>query len=267
MKRHIADLTMMNSMLLKSDPFTFVRFSDGEMEILRGSALKIDERGVSWSKGQTTFKYPAYDHKRFDPIVDLELTKDLRKSAYFIHPKYYKGVPRKHNRALRDTEMLLRMNGSTDKNLTYADLFVNSNYKRFLSSTFSILRQIDDVAVIGNWRMKPRDCNPLWKHLKVPDSAFDSYQDVIEDTLLKVGSLNDSTVILSSASSLTNVLGHKLLTLGSNRTFIDIGTALHPFMGLGDALREYQSQLLPWKTSTLRRKIGYHVVSRPKFQW
>jgi len=267
MRRHIHDLLEFNTRLELRQPFTFVRFSDGETEILQGSSMEIGRQGVSWSRGSSGFIYPEYDFKKFEPRKHKTLAKDLLKSAEYHGAHYYKGVPRRHNRAPKECELLLRLNGGNEANLTYADLFLNSNYKRFLNSTFLLLKEQDDVIVVGNWRMSPAECNPNWLHVSIPDSAFDSYDVVLEETLQRLSSSDPNSIILSSASSLSNVLGHRLHMAGSQRTFIDIGTALHPFMGMGDSLREYQSQLLPWTASNFRRKFGYQLLGNPRFKW
>ena len=244
-----------------------MRFSDGETEILRGSSIEIGAQGVSWSRGSSNFIYPQYDFKQFIPARHQKLMSDLRDSAEYRNVGYFKGIPRRHNRALRDTELLVQLNGGDEVNTTYADLFMNSNYRRFLGSTFPLLKERDDVIVVGNWRMSPVDCNPNWSHVPVPDMAFDSYEVVLKETIERINSSDPQSIILSSASSISNVLGHKLHVANPQRTFIDIGTALHPFMGMPDSLREYQAQLLPWGVGTLRRKLGYQLLGNPRFKW
>ena len=47
---------------------------------------------------------------------------------------YLKGMP--HKRFKKDRDLLVTLNGGLDKNITFSDLLINSNYK-FISGPFS----------------------------------------------------------------------------------------------------------------------------------
>lgn len=55
----------------------------------------------------------------------------------------------------------------------------------------------------------------------------------------------DSALVLSSASSLSNVLGHRLRKSRSDLTFLDIGTVLNDLMGLPLTTRAHYKTMNP----------------------
>jgi hypothetical protein len=253
--------------LLNGERFTFVRFSDGECEVLEGNPLEISDSGVNWSRGSSQFRYPAYDFKSFDPIRDSELRAALVSCAQFQSPAFYKGIPTRHNNSPGYSKMIFELNGGSCDGLTFADIFINSNYKRFVSSFLPILKGNSNVALIGNFRMQPALVNPRWKHHKIGDNLFGDFLATVESSLAFISTLPPDSIVLSSASSITNVLGKRVHEQRLPITFIDIGTALHPFMGLVDSRREYQSQLQPWTKRTLRGKFGYHLARSSRIRW
>ena len=262
-----SELARFEQYLLSGERFTFVRFSDGECEILDGNSLEISDSGVKWSRGSSQFRYPDYDFKSFDASRDTALRADLISCAQFQSSSFFKGIPTGHNNSPHHSKMLFDFNGASCAGLTFSDLFINSNYKRFVSSSFPILKAKSNVALIGNFRMKPALVNPDWKHHKIGDNLFGEYLATVESSLAFISALPPQSIVLSSASSITNVLGKRAHELGLPITFIDIGTALHPFMGLEDARREYQSQLEPWRLGALRRKLGYHLARSSRIRW
>jgi hypothetical protein len=76
-----------------------------------------------------------------------------------------------------------------------------------------------------------------------------------------------SSLVLSSASSLSNILGHKLHTLRADLTFIDVGTSLNHLIGLGRSSRAYHTQLEPWTFRTLRPKVLYRLFGGHRIKW
>jgi hypothetical protein len=265
--RHIEDFYQLLNKLRKNQTFTFVRFSDGEIEILNDSKFHLGESGISWSRGISNLVYPNYDHKNFDPALDSELKRALVLSAKYSSTGYIKGIPARHNKSPQSTDLMRKLNGYSDENLTFADLFMNANYKKFLSEFLPELIKRDDVALVGNFRMSTQHLNPKWTHIKIPDHAFAEFPNIVDRLLVQIEALTSGGIVLCSASSLSNILGHRLHEAGGAQTFIDIGTTLHPQAGMSDSLREYQSQLLPWSLDTVRRKALFLALGRRKFRW
>ena len=261
-----AELNRFLGKLIAKERFIFIRFSDGEMEILRGAKLILSDSGVTWSKGQSDFKYPAYDHKDFDPERDKALMSALTASAKHQSPEYFKGISTSHNGDLDATNKMIELNGGSEENLTFSDLWINSNYKKFLEHVLPVLEALP-VALIANYRTKPEKISNLWSLIPVPDGAFQNHAQVVQEVIEKIRILPRGSVVLSSASSISNLIGHQVSVLNIDVTFIDIGTALHEQLGFTDSRRLYISQLKPWRPSTFKEKLSYLISKGSKIKW
>lgn len=261
------DLDMFINYLRSRTPFTFVRFSDGEMEILRRERLVLGPEGVTWSKGTSSFVYPVFDHKDFDPDRDKAFHAALVSSATKRAPRYFKGIPTRHNRALADRNYMVDLNGGDLENLTFSDLLINGNFKRFRSEVLNEFMQFETVAVLGNFRMKPTLINQNWALIPIQDGLIGHFPSCLEEAVEKVKELPLGSLVLSSASSLTNILGHELLALRPDLFFIDIGTSLHDLMGMPTGIRSYQVQLMPWRFSNLKERVAYYLGGSHRLRW
>ena len=261
-----AELNRFIGKLSASERFIFIRFSDGEMEILRGSKLTLSDAGVIWSKGQSAFKYPVYDHKDFDPKRDKSLMMALRSSAEHQSPEYFKGISTTHNGDPDATKLMIELNGGSERNLTFSDLWINSNYKNFLNQALPVLKELP-VTLVANFRTKPEQISDLWSLIAIPDGAFQNHAQIVEEIVERIKTLPPGTVVLSSASSISNLLGHQVSILNIDVTFIDIGTALHEQLGFTDSRRLYISQVKPWRLSTFREKLSYLISKGSRIKW
>ena len=234
------DLDRFEQLLRDRSPFTFVRFSDGEIELLRNRKLSIDG-GITEFRGKRfSNQFPNFDKKYFDPFLDQEIRRDLIESAVFSGTYYFKGIPTRHNNAIIDREFLLRLNGGFTTQMTFSDLFLNSNFIRARSIFFPYLANcFKTIVVIGNWRCELNGYLSKGRLIKIPDNFFSIYQETLHKVLNELLNVPQSSVILSSASSLSNIIGHKLYVKRPDLTFLDIGTALHDLMGLQLGTRAY----------------------------
>lgn len=261
-----AELKRFIGKLTANERFIFIRFSDGEMEILRGSRLTLSDSGVIWSRGESTFQYPAYDHKDFDPERDKSLMAALTSSAKHKAPEYFKGISSAHNGDTDATRLMIELNGGSERNLTFSDLWINSNYKYFLDQALPVLKA-RPVTFIANFRTKPEKISDLWSLISIPDGAFQNYAQLVARIIEQIKLLPHGTVVLSSASSISNLIGHQISLLRIDVTFIDIGTALHEQLGLTDSRRLYISQVKPWRLSTFREKLSYIISKGSRIKW
>ncbi len=249
-----------------NERFVFIRFSDGELEILRGSRLILGESGIVWSRGTSSFKYPIYDHKDFDPERDKALKEALIASARHQSAEYFKGIPTKHNGDEDARNLMIQLNGGTDQNLTFSDLWINSNYRLFLRNVFPLL-QSRPVTLVANHRARPENVSDQWNLYPIPDGAFQDHQRIVREAIEHIKMLAPGTIVLSSASSISNLIGHQVSLQNWDVTFIDIGTAIHELLGFTDSRRLYLSQVKPWKLSTFKEKLSYLASKGSRIKW
>jgi hypothetical protein len=254
-------------LLVEKSPFVFVRFSDGETEIIKNHYLEITTQKVIWSGGVSGKGFPVFDQKKFNPLIHQQFRKDLLKAAMLDAPNYYKGIPTSHNAAEQDRNLMIRLNGGLSSSLTFSDLFLNGNFLHYRKKIVPIFDTFNCIAIIGNYRMNPKLYRKDWKHIKIPDNFFETYEDVKNTTWNEINSLPIGTLVLSSASSLSNILGVNVYLSRPDITFLDIGTTLHDIMGMQSGIRGYHIELEPWSVSNFYKKIRYKMASEYKLRW
>lgn len=247
--------------LKNKEPFSFVRFSDGEVEILRNRYLEINNGTTAFRGRVFRNTFPVFDTKKFDPDVNKNLRMDLLGSALYKNKFFYKGIPTEHNNAIIDRELLLRLNGGFDTNMTFSDLFLNSNYLLYKKSLVPLFKMYKKVYVIANFRAKLVDVLDGAIHVKVPDNFFPVYDQTLKATMATLGDIESGSLVLSSASSLSNVVAHKLFIERHDITFLDIGSSLNDLLSLGSGMREYMD------TNSLLRSFFYKRSKRYNIKW
>ena len=240
------DLDKFTSLVRDGIPFTFVRFSDGEIEILRNRKLFIGNNITEFRGRVFNNDFPEFDRKYFDPDVDIDLRKDLLSAATFSDENYFKGIPTAHNDMLEEREFLLRLNGRRSHQMTFADLFLNSNFVYARTSFFPvIIDYFENISVVGNFRCELRGELKNGILFPIPDNLFSQYHNVKMSTMSLLEKTPRAGLVLSSASSLSNILGKELRQIRPDITFIDIGTALNDLLGLPMGTRAYHKLINP----------------------
>ena len=235
------DFSRIKELILDSIPFTYIRFSDGEMEILRNRYLQI-------SPGKTVFKgrifnniFPVYDSKTFDPMRHRSLRRDLLASAMLRKNNFFKGVPTSHNDLVADREFMVRLNGGMSAFMTFSDLFMNSNYESFLEEIVPLFTNFRNLFVIANNRAVMLDVISHASHIEVGDNFFENYEETLSNVMDKLIGCPSGSIILSSASSLSNIVGFKISMCRDDVTFIDVGTSINHLLGLKSTSRAYHN--------------------------
>ena len=232
------DLLRFQKMLEGGEAFTFVRFSDGEMEIIRNRYLKIGGGEISFRGATYKNIYPEHDSKTFDPSQHNQIRSDLVESAKHNSESYYIGIPTSHNKMLRDRNLMVRLNGGLNQFITFADLFINSNYEAFKKNIVPLFDRAN-LHIVCNYRANFLGEISFAKKIPVGDNFFLNYEDTLKDIYPTLLNLKPQAVVLSSASSLSNILGFKLNKVRKDITFIDVGTSINYLMGMHANTRLY----------------------------
>lgn len=235
----IDDLEAIIKFLIAKEPFTFIRFSDGEIEILRNRYLEINNGKTSFRGREFNNNFPDFDKKIFNPDIHVRIREDLLASAAYRKEKFIKGIPTSHNDAVVDREFLLRLNGGFTDEMSFSDLFLNSNYSRYREEVVPLFSHYLSVYVIANYRSNLKGVISSGKLIEIPDNFFDSYEKVKEHLLTSLENIEEGALVLSSASSLSNVIGYELALTRQDITFIDVGTSINDLLSLDVNTRQY----------------------------
>jgi hypothetical protein len=260
------DLIKFKKMVSNREPFTFIRFSDGEIEILRNRFLKINNHEIIF-KGKTYKNiYPDYDSKLFDPNLHSHIRNDLLEAAKYKSWNYYIGIPSTHNNMREDRDYLVSLQGGVNPQITFADIFINSNYSDFKRKLIPLFNR-SDLYIVCNFRSI--FSGPLERAIKIPigDNFFATYEKTFSEVYEQLINVNQNALILSSASSLSNILGHKLHLVRPDVTFLDIGTSLNYLMGLKSSTRLYHKISSFGSIKELIQRLHFRFSGQYKIRW
>jgi hypothetical protein len=217
----------------------YSRFSDGELFMMLGKEIRLTPEGA-WIDGKrvNSQKYAKHDCKTFLPNKDQDIVLELSNAFRHKASNYIVGMPYPCCVGEYMYNQLTSIYGLPDKRTT-ANLLINSNYPYFVKVTWKMLQQqqlfmiVNEEAdlsnmdgVVGSLRLTA-DCGRDYKNLKMALSQR-----------LREFKSAENLIVLCAGSYLSNIFAHHVSCNHNNISFIDIGTALHPIMGLG-LIRDY----------------------------
>lgn len=221
MKTFKGDFDMFLNKIKNNEQFSLSRWGDGELMILENTYINLTE------KKNGEFKY--------DPtsVAHMEMRDVLINSYRYTDSNYYIGVACSCCVGKDKFEYMKKLSGQREENLTWANIFVNSNYKHFLSELLPELKG-KKIILIGNKNCKT-DKLPfkIEKFYPIGIDAWVSNYQLSQHLQQEIGELNmNDYVYLIAAGPFANVLTYELWMYNKNNTYIDIGSTLDTILGL-----------------------------------
>ncbi|MAL15729.1 MAG: hypothetical protein CL554_20185 [Algoriphagus sp.] len=221
--------------LKNKENFAFSRFSDGELFILKNETLVL--ANDHFITGARTGKniYTEEEHKAFYPDQHEKYQHKLVETFRHNQHNYFKGICTATDGHVgkENFNWMLDFHGGDHKNLTFANLLINANYKRFVHEIIPVLRNRKIIYVVN--RLANTDNLPFAiqkKFLIGSNCMIDNYDTaaLVRD-YIKQNKLTDH-IILCSAASLSNFIIHDCYKDNPNNTYLDIGSCLNPLLNL-----------------------------------
>jgi hypothetical protein len=147
--------------------------------------------------------------------------------------EYYIGVACKCCVGEDKFNYMKQLSGQNESKLTWANIFVNANYKYFTTDFVSAL-QGKNVILVGNYNGKLENLPFKIKHyIGVGPDAWitDYYVSRLLRTMMDETKTMDH-IFLFAAGPLANILTYELWNHNKNNTYIDIGSTLDKYLGL-----------------------------------
>jgi hypothetical protein len=228
------DFNTIKSMLINRENFAFIRFSDGEMFIMQDKPVILAPQYFVTGDRIGPNIYTKEEQKEFIPSKHQFHRQQLLKSFRFSKENYFKGICTKNDVGMENFRWQLEIHGPDHhENLTFANLLINSNYKRYIEEVVPLFQNRDIIYVVNELA----DLNGLpfkvKKEFRIGSNCMvDNYstaaavKDYITDNNI------ENHLILCSAASLSNFIIHQCYEENSNNTFLDIGSSLNPYLNL-----------------------------------
>ena len=244
-KGYAEDFFNLLGKLRNGEPFAFTRFSDGETAVMENKPLVLQETFVKVGETIHNFGYSEDDHKEFDPEKHQFVREKLIEAFKFKKKNYFVGAGCDNCTChIREQiPWLKKMRAEEEEHWTSPNLLVNSNYPLFVTQFVPELKNHRVVMVCSeNAKLKGTPFN-IVKDFRVGKNCIVNDHHLEEDMKSWMDKEDiKNHVFLFSASSLSEILIHKLFEHNDNNTYIDVGTCLHHYLGLSlerDYLKAY----------------------------
>lgn len=233
MKDFVEDFYKLLALLKNGQPFAFNRFSDGELYILQNKELILDANQVKVGHKITKGIYKEEDFKRFNPEEHSFYRDRLVDSFLFDGANYFKGLSCRCCVGEDNFKWQLDfLHGTNDEFCTWANLFVNGNYSRFIREMYPVFNNYKTVFICN----EKADLSVLpfvVKDFRVGYNAMINDYGLIETIKqwIEANSIR-GYLFLFSASSFSKMAIHQLFHFCGENTYFDVGTTLNPFMNM-----------------------------------
>jgi len=206
--------------------FSFQRFADGELWMLEG-------REFSLSPTSHGYKNPE-DWKYFNPIEHSKQREHLFSALSYKQENYYTGLIVGNSENNRNsTNKLYKLSKQDYEHVTYANLFVNSNYIDYRNFFVPEYKNWETIIVCNersNIKLLPF---PIKKAFYVGSNCIVNNYDLVESICeyTKTSKIKNH-LFLFCCSSLGNFCIRNLAEVEPENTYIDCGSTLNPLLGL-----------------------------------
>jgi hypothetical protein len=217
MKQFRQELENLLSRLKSRVPFSFSKYADGEWSAMRGGVVNNGE----------FISVP-------DPRLNVSRAL-LIDSFQYKHPSYYVGISCPCCQG-EEFNRMREASGQDESNLTFANIFVNSNYSFYKENM---------IPEYSNWKVNlianeksNLDSLPFKVERFFPIGVNAWYNNL--NLIEQLQNLNtEGELYLFCAGPFGNILAHQLFQHNQKNTYLDVGSTLNPWLGIEGFKRGY----------------------------
>lgn len=207
------------SLIESKNPLSFFRYGDGEIMLINGEGVG------NFTQAYQVDKWSSPNHKTL-------LGEIIEKPLLNPQKNWYFGIPCQccNNKC---KQYILNNFNINDENLTYANLFVNNNYRIFKNWISSLK---ESVILINNHNgIKNKYPFGIEKYIATPDDCVSFFQknhtQIVETLKNEFSNINDKLVLVSSGP-LAKAIIYYLSIINNTNRYIDVGSALDEYTHL-----------------------------------
>ncbi len=213
-----ADFFEIMRMIVEADSMALSRAADGEANILKNNTIG-NKDGWLYKKDK-----------------NLIFRADLRKSLLCRDPGFIYGISCTCCDAVNH-EYLLELLKTDRSNITFSNMWVNSNFCLFKEHFFNAIKKSGkDVIICTNKKAKIKKLDnyvPIKNFIPIPGNCvtyWEENRDYIRALLDLQGSTRENSIFLFAAGPLSEILIHELWMINPNHIMIDIGSSIDPIL-------------------------------------
>jgi hypothetical protein len=225
-KSYTEDIKLIHKALVNGENISFSKFCDGEWAVLCNHKINNKEFWFDPSSGK-----------------DQEKRKALLRAFQYKNPRYFVGITCVKVFGLQTHIAMKNLSGQKQENLTWADIWVNSNYKYYVENMLPLFKErtvvlfCNENAQIENLPFTPYMVFPL-KH-----NAWEYNWNTINDAKIVTSQIKSqgltNLLFLFCCGPFGNILCHELTEHEPENTYLDIGSTLNPYLKSAGFERDY----------------------------
>lgn len=207
---------------IKDENIAFSRFGDGEMSIIKKQTIDLLDKNT----GEFRF---SPDEKKYNIPYQL-----LAKSFTTNMKNYYISISCPCCVGQTKHLEMLKASGLDRQKITWANLFVNSNYYYFMTNINKFLKD-KEVYLISNKNSKiDRMPFNIRGHYPVGADSWLNDLGLIDEIKSDINKNNiKNSCFLFCAGPLSNIACCELFGYNNNNTYLDCGSVFDVLLGLG----------------------------------
>lgn len=214
LKDYKKEIEFFYNKLVNREKFSLGKFADGEWGAIKG-----------------THFFPAngeWESNPNNPLYEIA-RKELEDSIKYKHPDYYVAICPCYKDAIK-------FSGQLESNITYANIFVNSNYEYYKTKYIEIYKEYD-IHLVTHKNTNIDDLPfKVEKFYPIDYNAWIVNRNLVKEILdqdLK------NKLFLFAAGSFANILAHKLWDSNKKNTYLDVGSTLNIWTQVERLKRDY----------------------------
>ena len=223
------------NMIKSGTNFAFSRFSDGELFIMQNKVLILakDHYVTGDVKGRNV--YTEEEQKEFNPEEHQVYREKLIECFKHCQDNYYKGICTATDAHVgrESFEYQIELHGGDHESLTFSNLLINANYRRFIEEMVPLFVDREIIYVVNKLANTSRLPFDVKKTFEIGSNCMINDYNVAEEIKNYITENNiENHIILCSAASLSNFIIYECFKDNPNNTFLDIGSCLNPLLEL-----------------------------------
>lgn len=223
-KTFYGDFKKIAQKIKNNEHFSFVRFGDGELMIINREFIDISNK----FNGEHKYNPKNVKHDFF--------RQKMQESLQYNEKEYLVGIPCKCCVGEEKYKQITKLSKQPQSSLTWANLFVNSNYKHFITEILPLFKLKKIVLISHKNAILDKLPFKVQTHIKVGANAWINDYSKVEE-LKKLAKKSSDTIFLFAAGTFSNLAIKECHELNTNNTFLDIGSTLDVILNLGHTRR------------------------------